>query len=99
MIQKHKRLLKILVLSMGIILLLFFMLGHVVRQETAKTCPGGRVDLKGRGEILGYTEENGVLRVRLQKPGGDTEIVLVDVCTGEIKSSLTIDADALKLPE
>ncbi|MFO0389716.1 MAG: hypothetical protein ACK502_08390 [Alphaproteobacteria bacterium] len=69
-------------------------------KQRAAECPGGKVDLKGMGEIIDYKSDNGVLRLRLKKPNSeDTEVVLVDECTGRIKGSLTIDDNALKLPE
>ena len=100
MTKRSKRLLKIFALSMAILLALFFTLKEIARRDAAINCPGGRVDLKGRGEIIDYSEENGVVRIRMQKPGSqDTEVVLVDACTGAIKSSLKIDGSILKFSE
>ncbi len=63
-------------------------------------CPGGKVDLKGRGEVIDYQSDNGVLRLRLKKEGSeDTEVILVDECDGRIKGALTIDDNALNLPK
>jgi hypothetical protein len=98
-LKKRRRIVVITVLLLVLVASCVIMLGLIgVRQ--IERCPGGKVDLKGMGEIIDYQSDNGVLRLRLKKQGSeDIEVVLVDECTGRIKGALTIDDNALKLPE
>lgn len=61
--------------------------------ETAAACPGGRVDLKGRGAIVETAVDGGNLRVTLEKKGGGVEIVTIDLCNGKVAGSLTLESD------
>ena len=97
--MSNKRKLAVFIAVLSVIIVAIIMLALVGRQQQ-KACPGGKVDLKGRGEIVDYKSDNGVLRLRLKKAGSDDiEVVLVDECTGRIKGALTIDDNPLKLPE
>lgn len=98
-LKKRRRIVVITTLLLVLVASCVVMLGLIGIREMER-CPGGKVDLKGMGEIIDYKSDNGVLRLRLKKPNSeDTEVVLVDECTGRIKGSLTIDDNALKLPE
>ncbi len=89
---------------MGIVALLVVVLAVAsflaIGISQRKACPGGKVDLKGRGDIVEYRSDDGILRLRLKKPGSeDTEVILVDECTGRIKGSLTFDDKVLNYPK
>lgn len=58
-------------------------------------CPGGKVDLTGRGHIVDSAAEGQKLRITLEKDGGE-EVVTIDLCSGEILSSLSIQADPVE---
>jgi hypothetical protein len=102
--KENLRPLKILVFSMGLLLiggtvLLFGIILKKMSQEknmppVVQECKGGALDLKGRGLVMESKLENNVLRLTLEKGPGHTEMLTVDACSGEITSTLVIDSDA-----
>lgn len=86
-----------LVISLGLMLiggtlLLAVGLWHKMFNAETAACSGGTVDLTGRGRIVDSVVEGKIVRVILEKEGGD-EVVTLDLCTGKILSALSIVAD------
>ncbi len=87
------------ILLLGGTLLLAAIVWKKVSTPTAETCPGGHIDLKGRGMITESTLDGEILRLTLGKQNGRSEFVLVDVCAGKILGGLTIDSDPTLISE
>jgi hypothetical protein len=101
--------LKTLVFSMGLLLiggtvLLGTLVWKKIAAETSglhatADCPGGNVDLKGRGTMVDSVVDGHTMRVTLEKNNGKNEMVMIDICSGKIIGSLTLDTDAKTLPK
>ncbi|MDE3060762.1 MAG: hypothetical protein KGJ06_07110 [Pseudomonadota bacterium] len=96
--------LKTLVFSMGIVLiagavLLMVLIGRKMAEPRQADCPGGQVDLQGRGIMVDSAVEGQTMRVTLQKNEGHTEIVLIDICTGAVSGALTLKTDKASAEE
>lgn len=104
--------LKMLLFSMGLMLiggtvllavLIWEKAGEPAEAHTstheAADCAGGHVDLKGRGVIVDSTMEGQIMRVTLEKHEGKMETLMIDMCSGKIVGSLTIDSDAAVVEE
>jgi len=108
--EKNLTALKTLVFSMGIVLVIGFLvvaasvwLKMKAGSPAAKSavaggvlpanCPGGTVDLKGRGHVVDTSIEGSTLRLALAKAGGELEMVHVDMCSGKETSALKIMTD------
>ena len=103
MAQENLKPLKILVFSMGLLLLggTVLLMGLVWKKVAAGEagaalsagCPGGNVDLKGRGSIVDSTMEGRSMRVLLEKGDNHRELVTIDMCSGKVVSALAIESD------
>src|SRR5690606_2299357 len=90
--------LKTLVFSLGMLLiggiLLFgFLLWEKKAQNTSGRCPGGEVDLKGRGAVIDSSLDGRTLRLTLEPQEHTQEIIMLDVCSGKITGKLKILVD------
>ena len=95
--------LKMLVFSLGLILVgAIVLLAGLVWKRTADTpvvtttadCPGGHVNLKGHGMLIDSGFEEKTMRVTMEKSEGQSEVMLIDVCTGKVLTTLTLESDA-----
>jgi len=96
--------LKMLVFSLGLILVgAIVLLGGLVWKRTADTaaadCAGGHVNLKGHGMVVDSGFDGTTLRVTMEKTEGQSETMLIDICTGKITGTLTLDTDAAVVEE
>jgi hypothetical protein len=102
--QHHLTALKLLVILLGIVLVGgTVLLGSAVWKKislmrnadmlSAEECPGGEIDLKGRGIIIESHTEDQLLRLTLERKPGQNEILTVDTCTGKIIGSLLLQTD------
>lgn len=107
--------LKTLVISMGILLVIGFLAvmagawmklkagtapeGKTLSANIPANCPGGEVNLQGRGQVVDMAVEGSTLRVALNTPEGQLEMVHFDVCSGKEIGALKITADAARPPE
>ncbi len=62
-------------------------------KSVASSCPGGELDLKGKGHVVDTTYDGNILRIAMARQDGDIEMVHVDVCTGRQIGSLKIHTD------
>lgn len=90
--------LKTLVISMGIVLVLgFLMVGASVWMKMKSGIPAScalePVNLKGRGHVVGTGIDGKNLRIILSHPDGALEVVQVDSCSGKELSTLKILTD------
>lgn len=81
-------------------------LGAVVWQKlsadpaaAAYACPGGHIDLKGRGFIMESKNEDSMLRLMLEKAPGQLEIIHIDTCNGRITHSFRLETDPVMAVE
>jgi hypothetical protein len=95
--------LKMLVFSLGLILVgAIVLLAGLVWKRTADTpalaaladCSGGHVNLKGHGMLVDTGFEEKTMRVTMEKAEGQSEIMLIDICSGKIMTTLTLETDA-----
>src|SRR5262245_57711541 len=97
--EHHIKGLKLLVLSLGLLFIGGAVLIGVLVVKKARQmrnadmlssaeCPGGEIDLKGRGIIVESRTEDQLLRLTLEKQTGSNEIITIDTCTGKIIGSL-----------
>ena len=100
----HLKALKLLVFSLALILIGgIAILGGVLWKRASLTrnadmlstseCPGGQIDLRGRGMMIDSKTEDQILRVTLEKITGHDEILTIDTCTGKIIGTLTLETD------
>ena len=100
--KENLRPLKILVFSMGLLLvggtiLLFALVIKKVNQEgKPQACEKKTLELAGRGQLVETQLEGGKLRVMLVAAPGEYEIITLDACRGQELGSLRIKADAPK---
>ncbi|MDX2074048.1 MAG: hypothetical protein SFX19_06765 [Alphaproteobacteria bacterium] len=109
MSDKNLNALKTLVISMGIVLVLgFLVVGAAVWMKIKgppssvaasgsalpAQCPGGAVNLKGRGQIVDTAIEGSTLRLAFAKAPGELEMVHIDLCSGKEISALKIATDS-----
>ena len=93
--------LKTLVISMGFLLiggtiLLMAVVWKKVASDTAKLhgeCAGGKIDLKGHGQLVNTLTDGHIIRITFKKQPGSTEIVSVDLCAGKLLGSLSVETD------
>jgi hypothetical protein len=97
---------KMLVFSMGLVLVgAIVLLGGLVWKKVgsdtsiAADCAGGHVNLKGHGMVVDSGFDGSTLRVTFEKKEGESETMLIDICTGKITGSLTLDTDAAVVEE
>ena len=99
--QENLKPLKMLVFSMGVLLLGgVVLLGALVIKKVNQEaflhspggCPGGKIDLKGHGAITSSTIEGHTMHLTLDSKG-QSETLLIDICSGKILTTLTIDRD------
>ena len=102
--------LKTLVISMGFLLvggtvLLAGIVWKKVSAESAEVaaggpkCPGGTIDLKGKGMVIETTVEGQVMRVTTEKKEGITETYLIDMCQGKVITHVALETDAVMVTE
>jgi len=98
--------LKMLVFSMGVILIgaIVLLAGLVWKRvgsdtSVAADCAGGHVNLKGHGMLVDSGFDGTTLRVTMEKTEGQSETMLIDICTGKITGTLTLDTDAAVVEE
>ena len=94
---------KMLVISMGFVLMggTVMLMGVVwkkVGAETAKMkiaaeCAGGKVDLKGHGQVVNTLIDKNIMRVTLKKGAGSLETVSIDLCAGKLMGALELETD------
>lgn len=110
MSDKNPNAFKTLVISMGIMLVVGALVvaaaiglkmqtatpSAVVAAKSAlpSPCPGGAVDLKGRGHIVDTSIEGSTLRLAFAREGGQLEMVHIDICSGKELSALKITTDS-----
>lgn len=97
--------LKILVFSLGLLLLggiaLLFALAYGKMSApqgaapvAAQECKGGKLDLRGRGMVMESKREGDILRLMLEKGPGQTQMLSINICTGQVTGELIIESDA-----
>jgi hypothetical protein len=95
--KENLRPLKILVFSMGLLLVggtvLLFGIALKKMSGGEGACKGGSVDLKGRGPLLERELQDGVLRLTFEPVPGRSETVTVDACRGAVTGELVIETD------
>lgn len=101
--------LKTLVISMGFLLvggtvLLAGIVWKKVSTEaaahaSASICPGGSVNLRGKGAVIESSIEGQVMRVLTEKNEQKTDVYLIDLCKGTIISRLTLETDPAPVTE
>jgi hypothetical protein len=102
--EHHVKALKLLVVSLGLLLIGgAILLGGMVWKKVnlmrntdmldASVCPGGEVNLTGRGIIIESRTEDQLLRLTLEKQPGTNEILTIDTCTGKIIGTLKLATD------
>lgn len=98
--------LKMLVFSMGLILIgaIVLLAGLVWKRvggedNPTTACAGGHVNLKGHGMVVDSGFDGTTLRVTMEKTEGQSETLLIDICTGKITGTLTLDTDAAVVEE
>jgi len=104
--QENHRPLKMLVFSMGLVMiggtvLLAAMVWKKVNAETsgvvpAYACAGGEADLAGRGQVIGMERDGKSLYVTFQKDARVLEVATLDLCSGKVKTSVTLQVDGKK---
>lgn len=113
MTERNLTALKTLVISMGVVLVVGFLVVGIAIGVNMKAdgllpmahkgalpaqCPGGAVDLKGRGQIVDTAVEGSTIRFAIAKPSGELEMIHIDICTGKELSSLRITTDLPEAP-
>jgi len=108
MSEQNLNALKTLVISMGVVLVLGFvvvgaaawmkMKGAPAISATSKVglpadCPGGDLNLAGRGKIIDTSVDGQLMRVALAGRDGSIQVVHIDVCSGKELSALRITTD------
>jgi hypothetical protein len=97
--------LKLLVFSMGLIMiggtvLLAALVWKKVNAEAAGTgayaCQGGEIDMAGRGQVLDLERDGKQLYVTFQKDAKTLEVATLDLCSGKVKSAVTMLIDGKK---
>ena len=92
-----------LVFSLGLILIgIMVFVGGIMwkkmNMESALSsggdCTGAHVNLKGHGLIVDSGFEERTMRVTMEKTEGQSETILIDMCTGKILGTLTLETDA-----
>jgi len=97
--------LKMLVFSLGLILIgaIVLLAGLVWKRvgtdSVVADCAGGHVNLKGHGMVVDSGFDGTTMRVTMEKTEGQSEIMLIDICTGKITGTLTLDTDAAVVVE
>lgn len=103
--EKSLTALKTLVVSMGIVLVVGFLVVMAAAwmkmkatsaQTVASNCKGGDVDLKGRGTVIDTNYNGNILRIVLAKPDGEVEVAQIDLCTGKQVGSVKIATDMVQ---
>lgn len=102
--EHHLKALKLLVVSLGLILIGgSVILGTVMWKKvkvmrntdmlSSSECAGGELDLRGRGMIIESRTEDQLLRLTLETRPGQDEILTIDTCTGKIVGTLKVQTD------
>lgn len=107
MSEQNLNALKTLVISMGIVLIVGFLFvgaavwmkmkappaGAASVGDLPANCPGGTLDLKGRGQVVDTSVEGRLLRMAVARSDGGLEMIHIDICTGKELSTLNIMTD------
>lgn len=72
-------------------------IASVSAAKKSADCPGGHVDLKGRGMVIESAVDGQMLRLTFERKGGGSDIVLIDICSGKVTGALTVDTDPVTL--
>jgi hypothetical protein len=115
MSEQNLKALKTLVISMGVVLVIGFLVvgasiwmkmkgrapGAIAAasREMPANCPGGTIDLKGRGRIVDTSIEGQIMRFAIAR-GDDLEMIHVDLCTAKEINTIKIitDSDQPQMP-
>ncbi len=62
----------------------------------AYACAGGEADLKGLGDVVSVERDGKVLYVTLQKGAQSMQVATVDLCSGKVKSKVSLLVDGKK---
>lgn len=90
--------LKTLVISMGILLVLGFLITLAgawmkfqgKKSTDSKACSGSVVELKGKGKLLHSETQDGKITLTFSQKTGEREFITLDSCTGKQLSRVRV---------